>query len=110
MSFFESEQVQENLNDIFNTYQAVAMVTSQLAEMTKEEKLEHIDGCKQLIEKQKNFYFRLSLAAKEDAEAKEMRERIHQLTKAFGFKDLMDCMDSMVATLEQAAQQELDRP
>ena len=39
MSFFESEQVQENLNDIFNTYQAVAMVTSQLAEMTKEEKL-----------------------------------------------------------------------
>ncbi|AFD03075.1 DUF1825 [Synechococcus phage metaG-MbCM1] len=110
MRFFDSEQVQENLNDIFHTYQQVAMVTSQLAEMTKEEKLEHIDGCKQLIEKQKNFYFRLSLAGKEDEEAKVMRERIHHLTKAFGFKDLMDCMDAMVVTLEQAAQQELDRP
>ena len=50
------------------------------------------------------------LAAKEDKEAAEMKERIHALTNAFGFKDLMDCMDSMVVTLEQAAQQELDRP
>tara|TARA_B100000927_G_scaffold279201_1_gene262602 strand:+ start:900 stop:1232 length:333 start_codon:yes stop_codon:yes gene_type:complete len=110
MSFFESEQVQANLNDIFKTYQSVATVSSQLAEMSKEEKLEHIDGCKQLIEKQKNFYFRLCLAAKEDMEAREMKERIHSLTKAFGFKDLMDCMDSMVVTLENAAKQELDRP
>ena len=46
MSFFESEQVQANLNDIFKTYQSVATVSSQLAEMSKEEKLEHIDGCK----------------------------------------------------------------
>ena len=49
MSFFESEVVQENLNDIFRTYQQVAMVTSQLAEMSKKEKLDHIDGCKEPV-------------------------------------------------------------
>ena len=42
-NFFDSQQVQSNLQDIFNTYQRVAYETSRLAGMDKDEKLKHID-------------------------------------------------------------------
>ena len=76
--------------------------------MDIEGRLDHIDSCKELIEKQKTFYFRLQLASKEDPEAADMKERITALTQAFGFKDLNECMDQMITTLEQAAKKELD--
>jgi hypothetical protein len=110
MSFFQSEQVQENLQDIFKTYQQVAAVTSQLATMNTQEKLEHIEDCKILIDKQRNFCFRLTLAASDDPEAADMKSRINSLTTAFGYKDLMECLDAMLMTLDQAAQRELDQP
>ena len=110
MSFFQSEQVQENLNDIFSTYQKISALTSAVPHMNVEDRLDHIDACKGLIEKQKTFYFRLQLASKTDPEAADMKERITALTQAFGFKDLNECMDQMIMTLEQAAKKELDNP
>ena len=110
MSFFQSEQVQENLNDIFSTYQKISALTSAVPHMSVEDRLDHIDACKGLIEKQKTFYFRLQLASKTDPEAADMKERITALTQAFGFKDLNECMDQMITTLEQAAKKELDNP
>jgi len=107
--FFNSDQVQTDLHSIFETYQAIANKTSQLPNMTKEEKLKHIQECKGLIDKQKTFYTRLSLAANEDPEAADMKTRINALSNAFGYRDLTDCMEAMVQTLEKAAQQELDR-
>jgi|TARA_B100000035_G_scaffold271812_1_gene246855 hypothetical protein len=108
MSFFKSEQVQTNLQDIFETYQEVASMTSQLGKMNREEKLEHIEDCKKLIDKQKTFYGRLCLAASEDTEAADMKTRINALSNAFGYRDLAECMDAMVMTLEQAARREVD--
>ena len=108
MSFFKSDQVQENLQDIFNTYQEIASMTNQLPRMNKEDRLEHIDKCKVLIDKQKTFYFRLKLAAKEDAEASDMMMRIDALSQAFGYTSLLDCMDAMVETLAKAENQQLD--
>ena len=102
-AFFKSEQVQQNLQDIFNTYQEIAVMSQHLPEMSKEQRLEHIADCKVLIDKQKTFYFRLTLAAKDDPEAADMKNRINALSSAFGYKDLMDCMDAMVRTLENAA-------
>ena len=110
MSFFQSEQVQENLNDIFSTYQKISALTSAVPHMSVEDRLDHIDACKGLIEKQKTFYFRLQLASKTDPEAADMKERITALTQAFGFKVLYECMDNMITTLEQAAKKELDNP
>ena len=109
MSFFKSEQVQMNLQDIFETYQEVASMTSKLGNMNKEEKLDHIEDCKGLIDKQRTFYGRLCLAAAEDSEAADMKTRINALSQAFGYSDLLECMDAMVMTLEQAAQLEVDR-
>ena len=108
MSFFKSEQVQTNLQDIFETYQEVASMTSQLGKMDREERLEHIQDCKVLIDKQKTFYGRLCLASAEDAEASDMKTRINALAQAFGYRDLGECMDAMFETLEQAAQREVD--
>ena len=64
--FFESQQVQEDLQSIFNFYKEISAETVRLGIMDKEEKLEHIEDCKALIDKQKTFYTRLCLASKED--------------------------------------------
>ncbi len=106
--FFQSEQVQENLKDIFETYQEVAVMSSKLPMMPLDQKLNHIDDCKYLIEKQRTFYTRLSLSAPEDAEAADMKERINAMAKAFGYRDLLECLDAMVKVLEQAANKEID--
>tara|TARA_B100000035_G_scaffold92549_1_gene78232 strand:+ start:1206 stop:1541 length:336 start_codon:yes stop_codon:yes gene_type:complete len=107
--FFKSDQVQTDLNNIFQTYQEISNKTSQLATMNKQEKLDHIEDCKMLIDKQKTFYTRLSLAASSDSEAADMKTRINALSQAFGYRDLAECMEAMVQTLEKAAQQEVDR-
>ena len=108
-TFFESEQVQENLNDIFNTYHEIASMTNHLHKMDVEARIEHIDKCKVLIDKQRNFYTRLTLASKEDAEAAVRWVRIYALSQAFGYTSLLDCMDAMVETLGKAENQQLDR-
>tara|TARA_Y100000114_G_scaffold89357_1_gene82873 strand:+ start:923 stop:1249 length:327 start_codon:yes stop_codon:yes gene_type:complete len=106
MSFFKSEQVQQDLQSIFSYYQEIASDTSRLGIMDREEKLGHIQDCKNLIDKQKTFYTRLCLASSEDPEASDMKERINALTNAFGYDDLIECMNAMVATLEAAAMRE----
>ena len=106
MSFFKSEQVQHDLQSIFSYYQEIASDTSRLGLMDREEKLGHIQDCKNLIDKQKTFYTRLCLASSEDPEASDMKERINALTNAFGYDDLIECMNAMVATLEAAAMRE----
>ena len=108
MSFFQSEQVQGNLQDIFNTYQQLSYMTSRLPGMNKEEKKDHIEKCKTLIEKQRNFYTRLCLASSTDEEAAEMKTRIDALSHAFGYSHLAECLEAMVRTLEQAAKKEVD--
>ncbi len=107
-TFFTSQQVQQNLHDIFQTYQEIASVTSQLPKMYKDEKIKHIDKCKVLIDKQKTFYTRLCLASSTDPEASDMKTRINALSQAFGYTDLGACMDAMVVTLDKAQERELD--
>ena len=106
--FFNSEQVQDNLQDIFNTYQEVAAMTAQLSTMSRQDRLDHIDDCKDLIDKQKTFYGRLCLAAPEDDEAADMKTRINALSQAFGYKDLAECMDAMISTLDATARRGVD--
>jgi len=106
--FFNSAQVQDNLQDIFNTYQEVAAMTAQLSTMSRQERLDHIEDCKNLIDKQKTFYGRLCLAASEDREAADMKSRINALSNAFGYKDLLECMDAMIQTLETTARRGVD--
>ena len=54
-TFFKSEQVQENLQDIFKTYQEIAAMSQRLPEMSKEQRTEHIEDCIFLVEKQRTL-------------------------------------------------------
>tara|TARA_B100000287_G_scaffold372313_1_gene370862 strand:+ start:168 stop:497 length:330 start_codon:yes stop_codon:yes gene_type:complete len=107
MTFFQSEQVQTDLQSIFDTYQYVAHKTAQLGTMKQVDKLEHIEDCKNLIDKQRTFYTRLSLSATGDPEAADMKQRINALTNAFGYKDMFECLDAMLDTLDKAARNEI---
>tara|TARA_B100000214_G_C23513912_1_gene421907 strand:- start:161 stop:493 length:333 start_codon:yes stop_codon:yes gene_type:complete len=107
MSFFESEQVQDNLRDIFSTYNNLAAMTANLSSMPPDERIKHIDKCRVLVDKQKTFYGRLCLAATEgDSDAADMKTRINAMSQAFGFKDLAACMDAMMVTLDRAESKE----
>ena len=48
-------------------------MTSRLPTMNRDEKMNHIENCKSLIDKQKTFYGRLCLAASEDKDAADMK-------------------------------------
>ncbi|AGG54273.1 hypothetical protein CYXG_00209 [Synechococcus phage S-SSM4] len=102
MTFFQSENVQEEINNIFKFYQKLSYKQNRLAGMNKEERLDHIDKTKELVEKQKLFYTRLALAAMEDQEASDLKTRINAMSQAFGYRDLGDCFDSMIEHLDNA--------
>ena len=106
--FFESDQVQDDLKDIFTTYQTLASMTARIQFEPKETRVEHIDKCDALIDKQRTFYTRLCLSAAEDAEAADMKERINLMSQAFGFSSLYECLDKLKETLAAARKKELD--
>ena len=102
MTFFQSQNVQDEINNIFKIYQKLSYMQNKLASMNKQERLEHIDKTKELVEKQKIFYTRLALAALEDQEASDLKTRINAMSQAFGYRDLGDCFDSMIDHLHNA--------
>jgi hypothetical protein len=101
-AFFNSENVQNSINDIFKTYQRLSFMQSRLATMDAEQRLEHIENTKELVEKQKLFYTRLCLASMEDQEAADLKVRINAMSQAFGYRDLGDCFDNMIQHLDNA--------
>ena len=63
----------------------------------------HINKMRKLLEKQKNFMFRLSLE-KEDEDAIEMKEQIMESAKFLGLKpgqDIQTFFDTLSVTLEK---------
>lgn len=108
MSFFKSEIVQQDLEEIFQTYQFIAHMSANLPDMDHHDRIQHINDTKALVEKQKLFYTRLCLAASEDVEALQMRERIDALTQAFGYANLNECVEGMLTILNDAMKKELE--
>ena len=69
--------------------------------MSSEEKLEHIDLLKTLLEKQRVMYTRLSLS--DDPQAIEMKENLRKSVALMGFPpetDMQTLFDSMNATIK----------
>ena len=69
--------------------------------MSSEEKLEHIDLLKTLLEKQRVMYTRLSLS--DDPQAIEMKENLRKSVSLMGFPpetDMQTLFDSMNATIK----------
>ena len=76
MSFFDSDIVRAEMTKISELQEDLYGSVMNFQRMNKEEKLEHVNLLKELIEKQKILYMRLSLS--DDPEAVEMKEKIYQ--------------------------------
>ena len=99
--FFESEIIQEELSEINRMQEQIYGSLMAFSAMSSEEKLEHIDLLKTLLEKQRVMYTRLSLS--DDPQAIEMKENLRKSVTLMGFPpetDMQTLFDSMNATIK----------
>lgn len=94
MSFFEHEQVRDEVVYLQESFAKLQSISTSFPSMETDEKLEFIEECLELIEKQKIIYTRLSLSEEEDAI--EIRHQMDNLSKIFGSDGgLRPVLDSM---------------
>lgn len=88
MSFFDSEIVKAEMNDIDNLQKDVYKAIFVFPFMSPNEKKFHIHLLKKLVEKQQLFYTRLSLS--DDPKAIEMKTRVIDSLIEMGFSKSSD--------------------
>lgn len=100
MSFFDSEIVQQELEDISDLQKRLTKDIFKFPSMTKEEKEEHMDVLESLLEKQQLLYTRLSLS--DDPKAIEMKQQVIESSKLLGFgnADINSIFKSMKMTIK----------
>lgn len=100
MSFFDSEIVQQELEDISNLQLKIAKDIFKFPTMTKEEKENHIQILSDLLEKQQLLYTRLSLS--DDPKAIEMKNQVQESSRSLGFgnADIHSIFRSMKMTIQ----------
>ena len=97
--FFKSDQVQNSIMELTMLQQQLATEMPYLPRMNYNQKVEHLTTLKTFLEKQKLFFFRISLS--DDKEALEMKERLIDATKIFGVDNEMNNMDSFFEKLNE---------
>ena len=85
MSFFSSEIVQNELEEINNIQVKIATEVFKYPIMTLDEKKSHIKLLNTLLEKQQLMYTRLSLS--DDPDAIKMKKGIEESSRLLGFND-----------------------
>jgi hypothetical protein len=100
MSFFDSEIVQKELEDISDLQKTLTRDIFKFPSMTKEEKQEHMEVLEQLLEKQQLLYTRLSLS--DDPKAIEMKKQVVESSRLLGFDnaDINTIFNSMKMTIK----------
>ena len=104
--FFKSEIVQDELNEIHELQQEIYGSIMNISDLSRQEKVEHIDRLKILLEKQRVMYTRLSLS--DDPKAIELKEQLKQSVVMMGFPegtDIQVLFDGMQNTIESMKQQ-----
>jgi len=107
--FFESEIVQDELNEINKMQEEVYGNMMSFNDLDLDEKIEHIEYLSELLDKQKVMYTRLALS--DDPQAVEMKEKLRQSVTMLGFPegtDMSVLFDSMRQTIE-SLKQNVDR-
>lgn len=82
MSFFGSEIVKNELNEIKLLQEQLSSNVLSYYSMTRQQKVDYIKVLEDLLEKQKVLYARLSLS--DDPSAIEMKERLNESVKIMG--------------------------
>ncbi len=88
MSFFDSEVVRAEMAEISELQEEVYKSVFLFFEMSKKEKMEHVDLLETLLNKQRVLYTRLSLS--DDPEAITMKEQIIQSAQMMGLGQSVD--------------------
>ena len=96
--FFKSEQVRNDIFELENLQRDLALTMSSGRVLNGEEKKEHVEKLKLFLEKQKLFFFRVSLS--DDPEAIQIKEHILEAAKMFGFNE-MTGMDKFFEQLDE---------
>ena len=106
--FFDSEMVRKSLIELDDLQEKIIDQLYHLPFADKEKKRGHLETMKKFLEKQKLFIFRMSLS--DDPEAVEMKEKIIESAKLFGFKpgdnlnkffdDMQETIDKLEETLD----------
>ena len=99
-SFFQSENVKGEMQDIMDLQKELYKVIAQFPMMSSEAKVEHIDTVMELLERQQIMWTRLSLT--DDPDAKKMRDYIISNSRELGFgnTDMGTIFSNMKKTLE----------
>ena len=98
--FFDSKIVQQSMKEITDIQEEIFNSLFTYRTFTNEDKEEHIDKLRSLIEKQRIMYTRLSLT--DDPEALELKEKIQQSALMLGFPEgtnMSEVFDTMDETL-----------
>ena len=103
--FFKSDIIQDELTEINNLQAEIYGSILTFGVMDRETKLEHIEKLKNLLEKQRVMYTRLSLS--DDPQAVEMKENLRKSVALMGFPpetDMQTLFNSMNQTIESLKQ------
>lgn len=91
MTFFDSDIVQNELKEIGFLQERISSTMLSFEQMSKEEKLEHIEMLEQLLDRQRVLYARLSLS--DDPKAIEMKTRLDKSMQLLGLAPHMKIGD-----------------
>ncbi len=100
--FFESEIIQEELEEINELQREVYSNAMQLGSMDPDERAEHIEALEVLLEKQKIMYTRMSLS--DDPTAVKMKKNLEKSVQLMGFPqgtDMAQIFDAMAKTIDK---------
>ena len=97
--FFKSDQVQSTIAELTALQQQLVTEMPYLNRMKPEQEKDHLVTLKTFLEKQKLFFFRISLS--NDKEALEMKQRLIDATKMFGVDNEMENMDAFFEKLNE---------
>jgi len=95
--FFRSAQVRAALAELAEIQDDLAHTMSNPRILSDDEKKDYVKKLKLFLEKQKLFFFRVSLS--EDPEAVQVKEHILDTAQMFGFKE-MTGMDKFFQQLD----------
>tara|TARA_Y100001938_G_scaffold51958_1_gene72589 strand:- start:207 stop:542 length:336 start_codon:yes stop_codon:yes gene_type:complete len=95
--FFSSDMVQNSIMELTMLQQQLASEMPYLPRMNYKQKVEHLSTLKTFLEKQKLFFFRISLS--DDPNAIEMKEKLMEAAKMFGVQDEINTMDAFFTKL-----------
>ncbi len=96
--FFRSAQVRAALAELAEIQDDLAHTMSNPRILSDDEKKDYVKKLKLFLEKQKLFFFRVSLS--EDPEAVQVKEHILETAKMFGFNE-MTGMDKFFQQLDE---------